>query len=300
MLGLGLSLTTGGVATPYYAVVANAFRDRVEADGGTVESMSCLKKDLKVLNPVKPPAVDADYQAILDRSTALGYTAPSAAQQTLQNTLVTDLKTAGVWDKLDVFYVFATDGDSNYATLNWKAPSSHQVTKVSSPTFTANVGFTGDASSAYLDTNYNPTNDAINYALNAASFGFFISDLGTYTNGSISDFGATDSVDRAWYRRTSNRFYINSSSFTLVTAYTANTFVHANRNGSNTAQVYHDGTLVGSPTNVSTSIPPVNFDAFKRTTIFAESTLGVAFVGGDLSSESSDFHDAVNTYLNAI
>ena len=56
MLGLGLSLTTGGVATPYYAVVANAFRDRVEADGGTVESMSCLKKDLKVLNPVKPPA----------------------------------------------------------------------------------------------------------------------------------------------------------------------------------------------------------------------------------------------------
>ena len=56
MLGLGLSLTTGGVITPYYVVVANAFRDRVEADGGTVESMSCLKKDLKVLNPVKPPA----------------------------------------------------------------------------------------------------------------------------------------------------------------------------------------------------------------------------------------------------
>ena len=56
MLGLGLSLTTGGVITPYYVVVANAFRDRVEADGGTVESMSCLKADLKVLNPIKPPA----------------------------------------------------------------------------------------------------------------------------------------------------------------------------------------------------------------------------------------------------
>ena len=54
MLGLGLSITIGGVITPYYVVVANAFRDRVEADGGTVESMSCLKKDLKVLNPVKP------------------------------------------------------------------------------------------------------------------------------------------------------------------------------------------------------------------------------------------------------
>ena len=38
---------------------------------------------------------DADYQAVLDRSTALGYTEPSAAQQTLQNTLVTDFKNCG-------------------------------------------------------------------------------------------------------------------------------------------------------------------------------------------------------------
>ena len=56
MLGLGLSLLTGGSLRPYYAVVAAAFKDRVEADGGTVESMSCLKADLKVLNPIKPPA----------------------------------------------------------------------------------------------------------------------------------------------------------------------------------------------------------------------------------------------------
>ena len=243
---------------------------------------------------------DADYQAVLDQASSLGYTAPSAAQQTLQNTLVTDLKTAGVWDKLDVFYVFATDGDSDYATLNWKAPSSHQVTKVSSPTFTANEGFTGNASSAYLDTNYNPTNDATNYALNAASFGFFISDFGTFTSSSISDFGAPDAVNRVWYRRTSNRFYLNSSSYVLATLYTANTFVHANRNGSNTAQTYHNGTLVDSLTIVSTDIPPVNFTAFKRSSIFSDSTLGVAFVGGDLSSESSDFHDAIDTYISAL
>ena len=97
MLGLGLSLTTGGVITPYYVVVANAFRDRVEADGGTVESMSCLKADLKVLNPIKPvpSAFDEDYQAILDQASSLGYTAPSAAQQTLQNTLVDGFENCG-------------------------------------------------------------------------------------------------------------------------------------------------------------------------------------------------------------
>ena len=54
-LGLGISVDWASLV-PYYAQVASAFKARVEADGGTVESMSCLKKDLKVLNPIKPPA----------------------------------------------------------------------------------------------------------------------------------------------------------------------------------------------------------------------------------------------------
>ncbi len=52
---LGIRLKWAGFA-PYYSVVANAFKARVEADGGTVESMSCLKADLKELNPIKPPS----------------------------------------------------------------------------------------------------------------------------------------------------------------------------------------------------------------------------------------------------
>ena len=54
-LGLGISVDWASLV-PYYARVASAFKARVEADGGTVESMSCLKADLKVLNPIKPPA----------------------------------------------------------------------------------------------------------------------------------------------------------------------------------------------------------------------------------------------------
>ena len=62
MLGLGLSLLTGGSLRPYYAVVAAAFKDRVEADGGTVESMSCLKADLKVLTgELAPDLLLNDY-----------------------------------------------------------------------------------------------------------------------------------------------------------------------------------------------------------------------------------------------
>ena len=44
---------------------------------------------------------DADYQAVLNYATSQGYTLPSASQQILQNQLVLDLKSGGIWSKLD-------------------------------------------------------------------------------------------------------------------------------------------------------------------------------------------------------
>ena len=63
MLGLGLSLTTGGVATPAYVALAKAFVSRVEADGGTVESFACLKTDMAYLtsNPAAPAGYTAEW-----------------------------------------------------------------------------------------------------------------------------------------------------------------------------------------------------------------------------------------------
>src|SRR6056297_1810555 len=84
---------------------------------------------------------DPDYQAILDYATTEGYTLPSAGQQTLQNQLVVDLKTAGVWSKLDAFSVFATDGDSDFALIDWIRLITQ--TAVNSPTFTTNQGYQG-------------------------------------------------------------------------------------------------------------------------------------------------------------
>jgi hypothetical protein len=246
-------------------------------------------------------STDADYQAVLDRATALGYQAPQSDQQELQNTLVTSLKSAGVWDKLDLFYVFASDGDSDFATLNWKAPSTFQISKVSSPTFTTDVGFSGNGTSSYLDTDYTPSDDGNNYTQDAASFGFFISGLGSSTSTALSDFGSPDVANRSWYRRSADRFYFNSSGFVQRTAYSANVFVHANRSTASNTQIIHNGVTKDNNTeHDSTGLPIASFTAFKRSTTFADSTLGIAFVGGDLSTEASDFYDAINTYLTAI
>lgn len=303
MLGLGLSLTTGGVITPYYAVVANAFRDRVEADGGTVESMSCLKKDLKVLNPVKPtPSVfDTDYQAVLDRSTALGYTAPSAAQQTLQNTLVEDLKTAGVWDKLDVFYVFATDGDSDFATLNWKAPSSHQVTKVNSPTFTADGGFTGNGSSSYLNTNYNPETSGTNYTLNDASISvwsntFVLNNFITGVESSafncirMSSTSANQRINMGGSAAFTPRVNLSDSSKKLR---------QLNRTSSTNATAFIDTTSTTHTAN-SIGIESQNQTILRSAAQYSSTEVAFFGMGASLVSENADFYSALNTYKSAL
>jgi hypothetical protein len=87
-------------------------------------------------------------------------TAPSSSRKrTIDNTIIS-LKAAGLWTKLDALYVLAAH-DSQAARLNWKAPASNTATEVSSPTFTADQGYTGNGTSSYLDSNFNPTTDPI-------------------------------------------------------------------------------------------------------------------------------------------
>ena len=187
---------------------------------------------------------DVDYQAVLSYASdpSRNYALPSAAQQSLQNALVEDLKSAGVWSKLDVFYVFATDGDSDFATLNWKAPSNFQLTKTNSPTFTQNEGF-AQSGTAYLETGFVLDTNGTNFTLNDAGvfvgFPTLSSTAGTnnrpigvetisnYLNIRI-DADGTNSNNRVWvntsnsygnlnyYKKDDTIFFINRTSSTAV------------------------------------------------------------------------------------
>jgi hypothetical protein len=98
------------------------------------------------LPPILPPvpvAINPDYQAVLNRATSLGYTLPTPFQQQIDNKLILDLKASGYWDKLGNFFVFAHPTSRQFATLNWKSPT----TVLSIPgtfTYTPGVGFGGD------------------------------------------------------------------------------------------------------------------------------------------------------------
>lgn len=123
---------------------------------------------------------DSDYQAILDQATALGYTLPGIDIQIAQNELLQLMKLNGYWTKLDLFYMFKTgdSGLSDFATINWKAPTSFQISKVNSPSFDGD-GFTGNSTTSYLSTGYNPSTNATNFSQNSASVFTYVNAVGS-------------------------------------------------------------------------------------------------------------------------
>lgn len=107
-----------------------------------------------ILFGTKPGAAtgfEAEYQSILNFAASQGYTLPSIGQQTSQNELVIALKSAGFWSRIDELYVFASNGDADFASINWKNPVLADVAiRINSPTFIANFGFKGDGVSSRL------------------------------------------------------------------------------------------------------------------------------------------------------
>jgi len=104
---------------------------------------------------------DSDYQAVLDFATSEGITLPSTSQQILQNNVVLSLKDKGLWNKKDVFGLFATDGNVDFALICWKRLI--KMDAINSPSFSANAGFTGNGTSSYIDTLFVPATDGVNF-----------------------------------------------------------------------------------------------------------------------------------------
>jgi len=238
---------------------------------------------------------DTDYQAVLTYATTQGYTLPSAGQQTLQNQLVVDLKAGGVWSKLDTFAVFATNGNIDFALIDWKRLS--QYTAVNSPTFTTNQGFTGNGTSSYVDTNFNPSTSGVNYTLNNASRYFF-----------PNAFVATTRLDG---NSATGHNSMRRSSFTSQTINTANVLAAAfdytvdinpksiHRTSSTSVDLYN-GTIGTTGVQTSTSIVNSNQFVLRSFNSYGAHTVSAYAMGASLVAENTAFVNAYNTYKSAL
>jgi hypothetical protein len=249
---------------------------------------------------------DTSYESVLNYANIQGYTTPSYSQQIKQNQLVLDLKAGGIWSKLDTFGVFATDGSSDFALIDWKRLS--QYTAVNSPTFTTNQGFQGNATSSYIDTNYKPSTDAINMTLNSSSFniytridqsgftvghGAYLTLSGLYINAvQVGGF-------RSWNNSNSagnNGIYSGAPSFYATDRNSNTTITHIN-NGSQIGSILISSSslanrnilLLASADNTTTSIGEYN-----------NAQISVVSLGASLNTEKTNYYNAINSYMTSI
>jgi len=197
---------------------------------------------------------DPDFQAWLDRGTALGYTLPSDDQKIVLNDWVLGLKADSLWTKFDILYWFAIDGDSDMATLNFKDPSNFQVSKVSSPTFTTNIGFTMPTSNAYLDTTFNPTSDGVNYTQDDASIVGYFEDT---SSGTIFVGTDTDLTISMRFASVTTQRLNSTNALSSAAGFVTDEYKGFTRTSSTNVQLYN-GTTQTVRTQTSTAMPNVN------------------------------------------
>lgn len=242
---------------------------------------------------------DADYQAVLNRATTLGYTLPSASQRIKQNALVLSLKAGDIWNKLDVLYIFANDGGSNFGTLNWIAPTLNQSTLINSPTFTTNQGFQGNGTSSYIDTNFNAVTQGVNYVQDNASRYLYL-----YT---ASGTGALDgkpvaSINNMARTSTSNQ-RINQSTTPLTGGsfdFTATQGMKSIHRTNSTNVELFNATTQGSRTATSASMNSNNQFVLRSGASYGGHTISMYANGASLVAENTAFVNAFNTYITSL
>jgi len=239
---------------------------------------------------------DSDYQAVLDFATSEGDTLPSANQQILQNQVVLSLKDKGLWNKKDVFGLFATDGNVDFALICWKRLI--KMTAFNSPSFTTNGGIDGGGT-AYIDTKFKSATDGVNFLLDDAGYSV---NVGTNTPSSDIILGNFD-VNEGGVRikqKTNADSELNSSSFPTDIDYQNGGNLHIDRINSTqvvlksedgiTTETSNSTTLTSNPALIFRLIGNYgngNIKTFSARSSFTE-------------QEKNDYNTIIDTYLNAI
>jgi hypothetical protein len=245
---------------------------------------------------------ESEYKAILDYATTQGYTLPTPAQRLKQNTLLSSLKTAGVWNKLDTFANFATDGSTQFALIDWKRLVQYNAS--TGPTFTTNEGFTGNGTSSYIDTNFNPaTSGGSNYTLNNASRYLYM----YMASGTGPLDGVTTASLNNMARTSTSNHRINSTAGLTGGTFDFNAtrgMKSIHRTSSLNVTLFNDNTAsTPQRTASSTSLRSENqFILRSGSTVgsYGAHEISMYAMGANLVSENAAFLTAYNTYINSL
>lgn len=248
------------------------------------------------------------YRAILNRALSLGYTLPTSSQQALQNQLVLWLVNKGIWAKLDILYILATNGSADFSRLNWINPLLYELTAVNSIAFVANQGWTGNAIDSYLDTSWNPSIHGVHYTLNDASYGCKINS-GSSSQSWVEMGCATlgNNISSYIHGRIGGTVGIRANDdFTRQTAVaTPVGFWHCIRDNLTSKLAYLNGSEFQSSGDNTKGLPNatmtmgcLNVGGTKQS--FSGRQLSMGFAGSKLVTEANDLYTGWNNYQTSI
>jgi hypothetical protein len=259
--------------------------------------------------PVSPPDFYDEYDTVY---AAFG-TKPSAPYTTYQEALVYSLDTldftggASVWDRMDVFYVFAANEADNESLINWVKPGTNDADNVSSTAWAQWEGYTGDGAADYISTNFIPSSEGVNYTLDNCA-------VGVYLRASVAEstwaYGADDGTNRSRLQARNSSGYstmfINSLSANYLYELVANSYglFISSRTDANATVLYKGGTIVDTDTDASSGLPTAEFYVLNKTGVAGYSTnqASIFFVMNGIVSEAEA--TAINTiiekYMDAI
>jgi hypothetical protein len=252
-------------------------------------------------------AYSSEYQQLLNYATTQGYTLPSSDQKAKQNALIIALKSNGIWDSLDVFYCFANNGSKEFATLNWKDPSTFQCAMVNSPVFTSNVGFKSTGPTQYLDTQYIP-NNGTNYTLADASFGTYIVEATAQFNWDCGTRDASASSISYMFAMSGTAYNgtLNSAVSSNGVVATAAGLIHVSRRVGNTIKHFRDGVEFLSQSGAASSRSTQSFyvSGYNNNGVLGVTAQNrnraMFFAGSSLTGKETSLSTAWTNYLTSL
>lgn len=230
-------------------------------------------------------------------------TKPSIDTAKIQNELVVDLKTYGLWNKADIIYVTAQNTQQS-ATRNWINPYTvSYIVNTSNCLFTPYEGFTGDAASnKYMTASYNPATNGVNYTLNSASLSVY-SRLQIVAGNGLSGTSVSTNYIRLGANISGNfTGGLNTSSFASVANTITQGLFTIVRRGSTETEGYINSVSVVNNSAASTSVPSNSLRILgTSSTSTSNNQISFVFMGGALSdTEVANMNTAIEKYMDAI
>lgn len=261
--------------------------------------------------PAQIPAgcgLDSEYCAY---ETAMAV-APSDTWRNAASQLFVDLRTAlgvaSLANALDFAYILAAETEQ--AALLNMVKREHDATNVNAVAFEASRGLTGNGTTSYLNTNYNPGTQGINYLLNDVCVGIYSrtdiavsrSDMGCATN--------TSNATRLQLRLLGSETFrggVNGAIGALEVAVASSLSLFTmTRIEEDHSQAYQAGVSIGEEFTNATSVPSFNLFICGHNNAGALQSpttrqYAFAFAGrGMNATEQANFYLAVQDFMTAI